>query len=186
MSTEAIGRRYARAIFEIGKETGTLPALSREISAFAETMSGNEELRQALDNPLVPEESRDAILKDLAERLGLSDNARNSLRLLAKNRRLLALPDVARQLAKLADEDQEMLRATVTSAGPLSEAYVAKLKAELERATGRKVTVTQQQDPSLIAGIVTRIGDQIIDGSARTRLQSFRESVLGSGGAQSA
>ncbi len=186
MSSEAIGRRYARAIFEIGKESGTLAALSREITTFADLWAESAELRSALDNPLVPEESRDAILRDVAERLSLSETARNTLRLLAKNRRLLALPDIARQLARLTDEDQALLRATVTSAGPLSEAYVAKLRAELEKATGRKVSLTHEQDPSLIAGIVTRIGDQVIDGSARARLQSFRESVLGAGGAQSA
>ena len=69
--------------------------------------------------------------------MGLSDVAKNTLRLLARKRRLPALPDIARQLARLADEDQSIVRAEVTSAAPLSAAYLDKLRAELEKATGQ-------------------------------------------------
>lgn len=178
MSYEAIGRRWARAIFEIGKETGAVAAITKDIQAFADVYAGSEELSTVLDNPLVPEAAREAILVEIAGRLGVSEQAKNALRLLAKKRRLVALPDIARQLGRLADEDANVIRAEVTSAGPLSESYLAKLKAELEKATGSKVTLAHRIDKSLIGGVVTKVGDQVVDGSIRARLATFREGLL--------
>jgi F-type H+-transporting ATPase subunit delta len=178
MSYEAVARRYARAIFEIAQETGALARLTQEISDFSATYTGNEELRLVLDNPLIPDEQREALLKELGGRMGLSDTAQSTLRLLGRRRRLPALPDIARQLSRLADEEQNVVRAVITSAGPISEAYLARLRGEIEKATGKKVAVTHKQDPSLIAGVVTQIGDQVIDGSVRARLSSFREALL--------
>lgn len=178
MSSEAVARRYARAILELGKEGGNLPALSREIAAFATTFEGSEELRSVLDNPLVPEAQREAVLVDIAGRLGVSPIGTQTLRLIAQRRRLAALPEIARQLARLADEDANLVRAVVTSAGPLSESYLNDLRAALEKSTGSKVAILHHVDPSLIAGVVTQIGDQVIDGSVRARLASFRDSLL--------
>jgi F-type H+-transporting ATPase subunit delta len=178
MSYDAIARRWARAIFEIGKETGSVKRLEADISAFAETYAESAELSGVLDNPLVPEAAREAIVVEIAGKLNVSDIAKNTLRLLARKRRLAALPDVARQLARLADEDQNVLRAEVTSAGPLPADYLDKLAQELTKATGKKVVVSHKQDKSLIGGVVTRIGDRVIDGSVRARLDGFRESLL--------
>ncbi len=178
MTYDVIARRWARAVFEIGKETGSVPRLEADIAAFAETWSGSAELAGVVDNPLVPEASREAIIVEIAGRMGLSDAAKNTLRLLARKRRLAALPDIARQLARLADEDQSVVRAEVTSAAPLSEAYLDCLRAALEKATGHKVIVTHKQDASLIGGVVTKLGDRVIDGSVRARLAGFRESLL--------
>ena len=136
MSYEAIARRYARAIFEIGKEASSRPALTREIADFASTFASNDELRFVLDNPLVPEESREGLLTELASRMGLSATALSTLKLLGRRRRLPALPEIARQLARMVDEEGDMLRAAVTSAGPLTEAYLAVVKATLEKSTG--------------------------------------------------
>jgi F-type H+-transporting ATPase subunit delta len=178
VSYDVIARRWARAVFEIGKEGGDLPRLSADIAAFAETFAGNEELAVVLDDPLVPEEGREAVVSEIADRMGLTHPAKSTLRLLARKRRLVAIPDIARQLARLVDEADNRVRAEVTSAGPLADDYLVKLRAELEKATGKKVTITHKQDRALIGGVVTRIGDQVIDGSVRTRLAAFRESLL--------
>ncbi|MDC3953591.1 ATP synthase F1 subunit delta [Polyangium jinanense] len=178
MSSETIARRYARAVFELGKELKNLPVIARDLADFSASFEKSDELRMVLSSPLIAEEQREALLKEVGQRMSLSETALSTLRLLAKRRRLSALPDMVRQLEKLVDEDAGTLRATVTSAGPLSESYLAKLRAELEKSTGRKVVITNVQDPSLIAGIVTRIGDRVIDGSVKARLESFRESLL--------
>ena len=175
MSYDAIARRWARAVYDIGKETNAVTRLDADIAAFARTYTENEELATVLDNPLVPEAAREAVLDDVAAQMGLSDAARNTLRLLARKRRLVALPDIARQLARLADEDQNIVRAEVTSAGPLSDDYLARLRAELEKVTGKKVIILPRQDPSLIGGIVTKIGDRVIDGSIRRQLAQIQE-----------
>jgi F-type H+-transporting ATPase subunit delta len=178
MSYEAIARRWARAVFDLGKETGKVADLNRDISSFAELYASNAELAQVLDNPLVPDAAREAIVREISEKMNLADTARGTLRLLAQKRRLVALPEIARQLARLADADANIVRAEVTSAGPMTDAYLGKLRAELEKATGKKVLIDHKQDSSLIAGIVTRIGDQVIDGSVRARLANFKDALL--------
>jgi F-type H+-transporting ATPase subunit delta len=178
MSTEAIARRYARAVFELGKDEKNLSVISRDLSDFSASFEKSDELRAVLGNPLVSEPQREAVLVELGQKMSMSLTALSTLRFLAQRRRLFALPEMVRQLEKLVDEDAGVLRAEVTSATPLNENFLAKLRAELESATGKKVVVSHKQDPSLIAGIVTRIGDRVIDGSVKARLESFRDSLL--------
>lgn len=177
MSHESVARRYAQAVFELGKESGTLPELAKQMTSLGEVYTGSEELRNVLNNPLVEHSAQEAILIDIGKRLGAGETAIRTLRLLAQNRRLPALPEIARALSRLVDADTKTLRATVTSAGPLSEGYRAKLRAELEKITGSKVEMTLHEDPALIAGVIVKIGDRVIDGSARAKLRRFREGL---------
>lgn len=177
MSYETIARRYSRAVFEIGKEAGNLPSILKDLTSFGEAYAGSEELTAVLTNPLVPGESREAIIKDVGARLGLGETAVGTLRLLARRGRIAVLPALEADLSRLIDEDTKVVRASVTSAVPLSEAYAKKLQAEIEKATGSRVVLTREVDPSLVIGVVTRIGDRVIDGSARARLAHFRESL---------
>jgi F-type H+-transporting ATPase subunit delta len=178
MSYDSIARRWALAIFELGKDANALARVNTDINAFADAYAGSAELQAVLDNPLVAHDTREAIIGEVAGRMALADVAKSTLRLLARKRRLAALPAIARRLARLTDDDQGLVRAEVTSAGPLSEDYLGKLRGELEKATGKKVVVTHKLDKSLIGGVVTRLGDRVIDGSVKTRLATFRESLL--------
>jgi F-type H+-transporting ATPase subunit delta len=112
----------------------------------------------------------------------MSELAQNFVKLLAARRRLRTLPDIARRLGGMADEKAGILRASVTSAGPLPEAFYQKLTSELEAATQRKIVLEKSQDPSLIAGVVTRIGDNTIDGSLKGRLNELERRLLQSQG----
>lgn len=178
MSHEAIGSRYAQALFAIGVETGTLAKLADEAESFAQTYSSSDELRWVLDNPLVPEEQRVSLLDELARRLGLSDVVKNTIRLLSQRSRLVVFPAAARALRKLSDEKERVLRATVVSAKPLGEPYANRLQSELQKMTGKKIILTREVDPSLLAGVITRVGDTVIDGSLRTRLNGLRNQLL--------
>ena len=181
MSHSAVARRYAQALVEIGVEQSSVAALVGDVKKLADAWAGSAELRAALENPLVPEAARLAIVKDVADRLGVSPTARNAAGLLAQRRRLSVLGDVASELARLSDERAGLVRVTVTSAGPLGEAARAKLQQQLEARTGKKVVLDVKQDPSLIAGLVARIGDLVIDGSARARLANLRDQLLPAG-----
>ncbi len=180
MSQAAIAERYARAIFELADEAGQVQPTTEQIRRFSETYAKSEELRTTLSNPVVAEASRDAILQDIGVRLAASPLAINAVRLLSQRGRLAALPDVTAMLARLADEKAGVLRATVTSARPLSEDYYRTLAAELEKRTSRKILVERREDPALIAGVVTRIGDHTIDGSLRGRLAVLERQLLAS------
>jgi F-type H+-transporting ATPase subunit delta len=175
--SDAVAERYARAIFELGVDAGQLEALSGQIRSFADTYASSRELQGVLDNPLIELAKREAILADIAGRVGLTGVGLNAIRFIAKRNRLGSLPGIARRLASLADEKQGVVRATVTSAGPLPDSFYERLVKELESATERKVAIDRKQDPSLIAGIVTRIGDNTIDGSVKGRLAEIERQL---------
>lgn len=178
MSWETVAKRYAQAIFELGIESSSVASLTDEVKQMAHVYETSADLRGILDNPLVSEGDRQAVIDELAARMGLSATGKNTLGLLAERRRMPALPAIAKELGRLADERAGILRGTVTSATPLTETYFHKLQREVERLTGKKVLLERHQDPGLIAGLVVRIGDRIIDGSARARLEQVREQLL--------
>jgi F-type H+-transporting ATPase subunit delta len=179
MSTQTtVAERYARAIFALGVETGTLAALAQQVRLFADAYGSSLDLRSVLENPLVPAEQRQNVLREVATRVGLGPGALNTVRYLAERRRLALLPDIAKRLDSLSDEQQGVVRAAVTSAGPLPESFYQRLAEQLATLVGRKVVLDRHEDPTLIAGVVTRIGDNTIDGSIRGRLEQLERRLL--------
>ena len=181
MSHSAIADRYARAIFELGVEEGEAGTLVEHVRRFAEAYRSSPELRSVLENPLVPQAQRKAVLEDVAQRVGVEGQALSAIRLLAERRKLAALPEIAVRLLTLTDRRAGIVRATVTSATELPEAYYGRLQTELETATSRRIVLERKVDPSLIAGVVTRIGDNTIDGSVRGRLADIQQKLRGVG-----
>ncbi len=178
MSLSAVGERYARAVFELADEAGQVEAVTRELGMLAETYTHSHDLRAVLDNPLVEPEQRAAILRAIGERLGLGRLGLNAVGLLAQRRRLAALPDVARSLVRLADEKMGVVRAKVSSATPLSESFCSRLTALLEQRTHKRVLLDLTIDPTLLAGVVTRVGDHVIDGTLDGRLKALERRLL--------
>lgn len=178
MSVEAVAARYAQALFELGVEQGNLPQVSDEVRKINEVYEGSDELRAVLGNPIVDAASRQAILRDVLSRLGVGPIVTSTLGLLAERGRLTVLPYLSRGLQRLADERAGVVRATVTSAAPLSDGYVDELRRQLEASLGKKVQLDRQVDPTLLGGLITRIGDRVIDGSLRTRLDRLRQTML--------
>lgn len=178
MSAEAVAARYAQALYELGIEQGNLASLTDEIRRVSTTYDASSELRAVLNNPVVDDTARLAILQDVLDRLSVGIITKNTVKLLAERRRLLVLPYLSRALERLSDERAGVVRATVTTAAQLPESYFSKLKEQLEASLGKKVLLERQLDPSLLGGVVTRIGDRVIDGSLRTRLQRMRQTLL--------
>lgn len=174
MSAAVVARRYATALFGLGKEAGVGAGLAGDIERFASAMEASQELADALKNPLLETARREAVLTEVSQRLALSALAVSSLRIILRNRRIAVVHAMAQELKRLVDEDARVLRAEVRGAEPLSPAFVDKLRAELEKATGRRVVLDVSHDPSLIGGVVARVGDRVIDGSLVGRLQKFR------------
>lgn len=177
MSVSVVARRYAQALLELGVENGELERIVEEIAMFAQNWETSVDLRNAIENPLVPHAAKKAVVSDLADRIGVTLTVRNALMVLVDRRRPQTLPYVARMLRELADTRRGLVRAEVSTAAPLGDAYYARLQAQLEKMTGKRVVIDRRTDASLIAGVVTRIGDRIIDGSLRTRLQSLRDAM---------
>ena len=173
-----ISRRYAKALLELGVESASEGTLVADFGKIAAAYVGSEELRRALANPLVTPASKKGIIGDLAAALSLSPLARTALLLLADRRRLALLPDIAQLLTEMSDVRIGVIHAEVTTAIVMSDAYYEKVRLTLEKLMGRKVVLDKKTDPTIIAGIVTRIGDRILDGSIRSRLVGLKQSPL--------
>jgi len=173
----AIARRYAKALLMIGKQDGEAEAYRSELSGISTLIAQNRSLEQALTNPLHDAGARKGVLETLIDRLGLSKVMRSFLLLLFDKGRIGFIDSIDEFYQNLADELKGVARATVTSATELSADAVEKISQGLSRRTGKEVILEIKQDPSLIGGIVTHIGDLVLDGSIKTQLLSMRESL---------
>jgi len=177
----AVGRRYAKALLDLAREQGEVDAVLRDVSAISGAWKESAELRELIRNPVVPKPALKAAVDAVMEKLGVSRLTRNTVKLLADKGRLPQLQEVLEALEELAEAETGKVRVEVTSAKPMSDAYYARLAEKLQRATDREVVLVKKQDPSLIGGVVTRVGDQVFDGSLSNRLSELEESLLADG-----
>jgi F-type H+-transporting ATPase subunit delta len=174
----SVARRYAKALLEIGIKQQTYDALGKELERVADTFARSPELKTTLENPIFQLDKRRLVLDELARRLALSKVVRNFVMLLLDKGRIGNLPDVARAYNTLVDEHANRVRATVTSARPLDPALEKRLKTALEMQSGKTVILDKKEDPAILGGIVTQLGDLVYDGSVRTQLAQMREQLL--------
>jgi F-type H+-transporting ATPase subunit delta len=175
---EIIAKRYARALIQIGQEDGQYEQYGQELKAFQEILEASPELRAVMVNPIYEREDKKALLGAIQGKLRLSQVVRNFLLLLIDKRRMGSFKDIVRCYDVLADELAGRVTAKVTSAIPLEDSILQDIRRRLEAMTGKRVLVQVEQEPGLIAGVVTQIGDTVYDGSVRTQLASIRETLL--------
>ncbi|MEM9189873.1 MAG: ATP synthase F1 subunit delta [Myxococcota bacterium] len=178
MSAAGLGRRYARALLEISDSEKNTDKVARQLSSLAETWESSPELRSVFENPSFGAEARREVLKGLGTRLALGPTVTNTLKLLSDRRRMRHLPEVIEAFITLAEANAGRVRAEVTTAQPMPESYFGQLQQALEKVTGQKVVLVKKQDPTLIGGVVTKVGDKVFDGSIRTRLSELRDELL--------
>lgn len=165
---------YAKALFEIANAEGTLDEVEDELFRFARTLEQQHELRDALTDPGLPAERKRALL---AEVLGERTDpvTVNLLGFVIEQGRARELGAIVDELVAVAAERRQSAVAEVRTAVPLDAGHRDRLAEALERATGRKVELKVVVDPTVVGGVVARVGDQVIDGSVRRRLELARE-----------
>jgi F-type H+-transporting ATPase subunit delta len=177
MKNLAIARRYAKALLLIGKEDGQTETYRTELAGFSEMMATNQTLEQAINNPLYNTDGRKKVLETILDKLALSATMKHFLTLLFDKGRLIYLGSINEFYQKLADELKGIARASLVSATALSSETVEKIRKTLCERTGKEIILDVEEDPGLIGGIVTRIGDLVLDGSIKTQLLNMRESL---------
>jgi F-type H+-transporting ATPase subunit delta len=177
MKNLAIARRYAKALLLIGKEKDQVEAYREELHAFANLMGQEEALNEAITNPLYDAAGRRNVLQTLVDKLNLSKIMASYLALLFDKGRIGYISDIDNFYQKLADEIKGIARANLVAATGLSSETVEKIRASLSQKTGKEIILEVEQDPDLIGGIVTKIGDLVLDGSIKTQLLNMRESL---------
>ncbi|MCB9629344.1 MAG: F0F1 ATP synthase subunit delta [Sandaracinaceae bacterium] len=178
MSNATISRRYAKALLELAVEATQTPTVQKALTDFAAAWSSNEGLRDIFENPSVTSESRTKVLEQLAMRVAAPPLLKNTLKLLADRNRMALVPELAAEFNLLAQAATGQVEAEVTTAAPMPEQYYVELQKVLEKVTGKKVVLVRKQDPAIIAGVITRVGDKVFDGSVRNRLTELKEQLL--------
>jgi F-type H+-transporting ATPase subunit delta len=177
MPSRASAARYARALFDVALKESDPVQIERDVASFAGLMSQNAELQGALTNPAISASAKHRIADTLAARLDMARPAHKLLLLLADRDRLGIIPDLLEIYRERLREHQQIVRAEVTTAAPLPPERVAQLEKKLADITGRKVEMKTSVDPSIIGGVVTRIGSTVYDGSIATQLAKMREKL---------
>ena len=177
MKNLAIARRYAKALLLIGKEDGQTDTYRKELGAFANLIEQEKSLQQVLVNPLYNADGRKKVLTSVMDNLNLSRAMTTFLLFLFDKGRIGFLGNINDFFQKFADELKGVARASLVSATELSSETVDKIRSALSKRTGKDIILEVEQDPSLIGGIVTRIGDLVLDGSIRTQLLNMKESL---------
>ena len=167
-----LARPYARAAFSLARDAGTLPAWSQAL-AFAARVAADPKVAAVLGHPKLSAADAVALLAPD----GAGSEFRDFLGLLADNRRLLLLPEIAGLYEELRAEAEHVVKATVTSAAALPAGELASIKAALKKRFGREVEVESAVDESLIGGAVIAAGDTVIDGSLRGKLQRLQAAL---------
>jgi F-type H+-transporting ATPase subunit delta len=178
MSNRTSAARYARALFDVALEQSDIAQVDRDLAAVVATIDENPELGQVLTNPGVPDSARRNIIGAVAARLGVTAPVAKLLALIAERHRLDLLPDVASVYRDRLLAHQNIVEATVTTALPLSPDATSAVQAGLAEATGKHVEMKVSVDPSLLGGVVARVGSTVYDGSVRTQLEKMRDRLV--------
>jgi F-type H+-transporting ATPase subunit delta len=169
-------RRYAEAAFEIAIRDGTVDDWRRELDAAAGILA-DPALASAIRNPAIPTDVREAAVQ---KGLGTSVSAPvlNLIRFMIRRGRIEDLDLVAAEFGRLVDQRNGIVHATATSALPLDKAELSALTARLEQMTDATVALSVETDPTLLGGLIVRVGDRLIDGSVRGRLERLRYQLV--------
>ncbi len=180
MKNAVLAKRYAKALFAVGKEENALDEYAASLAEFATMVADNPELADALANPMYPLEAREGVMGEIVKAAGVSTIMGNFLNLLVQKRRADVLGDITEMFQSLVDEENNTCQGVVTSATEISAELQAKIQETLEKITGKRVTVTNNVDESIIGGMIAKVGDLVMDGSIKTQLEVLKESIKGS------
>jgi F-type H+-transporting ATPase subunit delta len=177
MAEESVARRYAAALMNQALASGSLDVISTELDRVASALEGSPLLKAFLANPLVARERKKAVAIQLFEK-EVGKATMGFLSLLVDKRRIDSFTEVRAEFDRLVRAHKNIVSASATSAVPLTPQQVQDLEKALEARTGKDIELTTSVDPSLMGGILVRIGDTVLDGTVRGKLDRLREQLL--------
>jgi F-type H+-transporting ATPase subunit delta len=171
--------RYASALFELASEEKATEAVGQQLSTFGAAIDQSDDLRRLVRSPVFSSDDQIAALEGIAGQLGVSGTTLNFLKLVARNRRLPALPEMIKAYATLLSQSKGEIAGEVTSAEPLSAQQLSDLKAALKASLGREVALSTRVDSSILGGLIVKVGSRMMDNSLKTKLQSLKIAMKG-------
>lgn len=178
MISTSITRRYAEALISIGVEENSCERIESELTKINNVLDENIELKKVLSSPVYPIKNRKEILKEIIKQLDISKNSENFLNLLIDKKRIELLPQILKRYREILDQIVNIVRAKVIVARKMPQELVVKLKESLERYSGKEVLLEIQENPAIIGGVITKLGNTVFDGSIRTQLEKMKKSIV--------
>lgn len=172
-----VAERYASSLFEVALEAKAIDKVGKELEQFEALVEGNDDLKRLIESPVFSAEDQFNAVAALADKLKISGLTGNFLRVVAQNRRLFTLPSIVRGYREFVAKHRGEVTADVISAHELNATQTKELQATLKSVTGKTVAVKLTVDPSLLGGLVVKIGSRQIDTSLRTKLSTLKLSL---------
>lgn len=174
-----LAERYASALYDLASERKALDQVADDLRSIKAMLEASEDLRRLVRSPLLGRDEQARALGAVLERAGASPLTRNFAGVVARNRRLFALNDMIDTFLRILAERRGEIAADVRAAQPLDPEQVRALEDALRRIVGGKVAVNLTVDPSLLGGLVVKIGSRLFDSSVRTKLQRLQLALRG-------
>lgn len=179
IAISGVASRYATALFDLAKDEDQLDEVAGDLNALEGLIGDSADLERLIKNPVVSREAQGQAIRAIAEKAGLGSTTTKFLGVLAQHRRLFALGAVAQSFRSALAQDRGEIKAEVVSAASLSAEELDAVKSAIGRFAGRAVNVEAQVDPSLLGGLVVRVGSRMLDASLKTKLQQLEQSMRG-------
>jgi len=169
-----VAERYASSLFELALEAGSVEAVGADLDRFQGLIDESADLKRLIESPVFSADEQQRAVSAVAAKAGIAGMVGNFLKVVAANRRLFALPGMIRAFRQIAAAHRGEVTAEVTSAHALTPAQEQELKSALKGVTGKDVVVAVKVDPSLLGGLIVKVGSRQIDTSLRTKLSTLK------------
>ena len=180
-SVSGVSGRYATALFELARDEKSVDAVKVELDRFEAMLADSADLKRLVRSPVFSADAQLKALSAVLDRAGISGVAAKFLKVLTANRRLFAVSDVIRAFGALVAKFKGEATADVTVAEALSDKNLDALKTALKAVTGKDVALNVKIDPSIIGGLVVKLGSRMVDSSLRTKLNSIKHAMKEAG-----
>jgi F-type H+-transporting ATPase subunit delta len=169
-----VAERYASSLFELALEEGAVDTVSSDLDAFQKMLDESADLKRFIGSPVFSSDEQLKAIEAIAAKAGISGFFANFLKVVARNRRLFALSGMIKSFRQIAAEHRGEISAEVTSTHALTPAQEDELKAALHGVTGKNVAIAVTVDPSILGGLIVKVGSRQIDTSLRTKLSTLK------------
>lgn len=176
-SVSGVAERYASSLFDLALEENTLPEVQAALDAFQGLVDSSEDLTRLVKSPVFTAEEQLGAVVAILDKAGISGLAANFIKVTASNRRLFAAPGMIKAFREIYARHRGEATADVTSAHALTAAQETELKVALKGVTGKDVTINVTVDPSILGGLIVKVGSRQIDTSLRTKLSTLKLSL---------
>jgi len=174
-----VAGRYASALFDLAREENKISEVEEDLDKFQRLYDESADMVRLIRSPVIPADEQSRALMVIFDRAGIRSLVQNFFKLITRNRRLFAAPDMVRAYRAFAARSRGEVAAEVTSAHLLSDALARELRDALKATVGKDVRLSAKVDPSLLGGLIVKLGSRMVDTSLRTKLASLKLSLKG-------